>query len=187
LASTSREHRLYLSGGKLCFASAGANALMFCTTEANFADGAWHHAAHTRRGIYADGTLRVESSDFNDALEVTTFTAGYRSFDSGTTVEYFEGDLDEIRIWREPRHRTALLDYERTRLVDEGTRRRLFGYYPLEQSGSESTAANEALEYVAPDCQGNLAGAGGAGSDLPAATLVGFDFATSPWIEPGAF
>jgi len=186
LAGTSREHRVYLSEGKLCFDSAGANDLTLCTSEASFADGAWHHAAHTRHGLYADGTMRVEGYDFNDPENVTTFRAGYNPVD-GATPQYFAGDLDEIRIWRQHRHRTAILDYQATRLVDEGTRRRLFGYYPLEQSGSESTASNEALPYIKPDCEGIVAGAGGAEADLPGAALVGFDFTTSPWIEPGAF
>jgi hypothetical protein len=111
LTSTAAEHRLYLSGGKVCFASAGTTPLTLCTPEADFADGAWHHAAHTLRGVYADGTLRVEGYDANTPGNVTAFRVGYGPVDDGTALEYFVGDLDEIRIWRQRRYQTAILDY----------------------------------------------------------------------------
>jgi hypothetical protein len=191
LASTSTSHRLYLSGGKLCFSPA-ENGSAFCTTASNFADGAWHHAAFTAYGgLYADGTLRIAGRAQNVSAWITGVHAGYGPVDDASVSQYFVGDLDEIRIWRAERHSFDILDFHATRLTNERMLSDMQGYFPLEESGSAATTKNLALDValdVSYDCSGNeQGGAGGAGPERPDATLVGFSSVTSPWVEPGAF
>jgi hypothetical protein len=199
LASQSTPHRLYLSGGKLCF-SPSEDGSDLCTGETSFADGAWHHAAMSAGslvkyreddiaygGLYADGTLRVPGTPAGFSASIDALRAGYGPLDDPGVSVYFVGDLDEIRIWSNQRHPYEILDFYATGLTGERTMARLLGYFPLEESDVTTTSKNLALD-IHYDCNGfPEEGAGGAGPELPDATLVGFGSGTSPWIAPGAF
>jgi hypothetical protein len=208
LSSASTRATLYLQDGRLCFYP-NVSPSELCTNEADLADGAWHHAAFSARGtpssgyfgpfggLYVDGELRVKGESADAGLS-TTFYAGFGRVGASTTMSYFTGELDEIRIWHQPRDPFEVLDYYATRLVDTDSRVQLAGYYPLEESGVTTTLDNQTAPSRPPPemCgfetwgggAGGGAGEGGAGgARQDQGELVGFSFSGSPWVEPGAF
>src|SRR5439155_4415976 len=76
--STAHDRHIYLSSGNVC--ARVWNNETICTTGVNYADGRWHHVAHTFGGsvggqkIYMDGVQRASgnkaSSDFNTETNV---------------------------------------------------------------------------------------------------------------------
>jgi hypothetical protein len=201
LASTTSLHRLYLSEGKLCFAPA-LEADELCTSQSSFADGAWHHAAFSAGsqyderldvdvpfgGLYADGTLSVAGS-LRPPGPISGLRAGFGPLADADQSSHFVGDLDEIRVWASARDPFEVLDYHATRLDDPETLQSLVGYFALEDSGSTAAVSNLGRGPApARECGWHLIESGaGAPGDAPDATLVDFDFTTSPWVEPGAF
>ncbi len=204
LSSTSSVDTLYLSAGRVCFYSMPGSEPL-CTSEAGFSDGEWHHAAVARAGdrivkagVYVDGRLRAPG--LFGGSSVTGLRAGYGPIGSSASPAYFSGDLDEIRVWSGERNPFQILDYYSTRFDRPEIRGQLLGYWPLEEEGMSETTANlklpRAPERPPPDpCDPHGGGGGGQGGEggapdafvAPAGTLVGFTFASSPWLEPGAF
>jgi hypothetical protein len=207
LSSTTTAHTLYLSLGRVCFYP-DSEMHELCTAADEFADGAWHHAAvavydedyfdpsYASVGFTAlvvDGTVEPQAN-IADAASVSSFTAGRGRIGASATLQSFTGDLDEIRIWTEPRDRFQLLDYSSTRLTAPVVMSRLLGYWPLEASASSTTTENLAapeprnagcdLDNPFPDSE--AAGASGASSS-PDGVLVDFDLTASPWLDAGAF
>ncbi len=75
--------------------------------EQRVSDGAWHHVAYIYNHVsgmiylYLDGELRLTHEVQTNDLDATAdgpFVIGARQFNSNTYVEYFEGDIDELRI-----------------------------------------------------------------------------------------
>lgn len=93
------DRHIYLNNGNICVRTYNAGTI--CTSGNNYGDGQWHHVAHTFGGsvggqkVYVDGLLQASSSksqsDFNTQ---TGINIGY-SADYG----YFNGEIDEVRIW----------------------------------------------------------------------------------------
>lgn len=103
--------RINLDGGRIEFyyyASATNYITRLLSPETSVNDGNWHHVAVTldsgNARCYIDGTL-ARTTDWNGTATATTTTAniqlGYAAADSpsGDTGGYFDGELDELRIW----------------------------------------------------------------------------------------
>jgi hypothetical protein len=109
---------IYLNDGNVCVRLGKGNpndtdSEVICSSGVNFADGEWHHVAHTFGGsvgaqrLYVDGELRVTgeraSSDLNVerrlqigwANNVARDCDEYACFE----VEYFRGHVDELTVY----------------------------------------------------------------------------------------
>jgi hypothetical protein len=163
---------LSLNTGAVCFYVYASPITQVCTTAATYGDNAWHHAAGTLGAggvnLYVDGVLAASST----AITSSTFTAdtdfslgfGHTAFDSATV--YFQGDLDEVRVWSVELSATDITaNYRQT--IDPATTG-LQGYWMLEESGSSSVAHD-------------------ATSGAHDGQLTNYTFTPSPWISPGAF
>ncbi|KPA18019.1 Pentaxin, partial [Candidatus Magnetomorum sp. HK-1] len=93
------DRNAYLSAGNICHRLWSEETI--CSTGQNFADNNWHHLAFvvdssSGQKVYADGNLQASgvkgSSDFTSASSIDI------GFSAGT---YFNGSLDEIRLWNE--------------------------------------------------------------------------------------
>jgi len=189
--SSPRRLSLYVAGGSVCIEGVGdmLDPFTLCTTEQAFADGAWHHAAALLKdwsaSIFVDGATRAAPTSLGVLTVPDTLTnvnLGYGFVGSGVPM-YLAGDLDEVRIWAGPRSERELRDYAATRLPSTPARdsdNLLLGYFALEEEGSANSALDANDKYYL-DLHDYIEAAAHPG------TLVGFSFAQSPWISPGAF
>jgi hypothetical protein len=164
---------LSLNAGAVCFYVYSSPIVQICTTAATYGDNAWHHAAGTLGSVggvnlYVDGVL-ANSSDGATSSNFTTDSdfrlgLGHTAFDS--SFVYFQGDLDEVRVWSvELSASDIAANYRQT--IDPATTG-LQGYWKLEETGSSSVAHD-------------------ATSGAHDGQLTNFTFTPSPWITPGAF
>jgi hypothetical protein len=164
---------LVVESGAVCFYVYGSPTTLLCSPATTYADGAWHHAAGTLGVIngmclYVDGVLSVSqatptSSAFNYD---TNFRLGYGHTDLNSTLVYFGGKLDEVRVWSIERTAADILASYKTHLP--GTTPGLQGYWKLDGSGASTTATDSTPN----------------GND---GVLENFTFAPSPWVAGGAF
>ncbi len=165
---------LFLLNGQVCFYVYASGATTVCSPAATYADGAWHHAAGTLgvtsgTSLYVDGAPSASSatptsSSFNSD---TNFRLGYGHTGFVSSLVYYGGKLDEVRVWTVERSASEILANYRTHLA--GTTAGLQGYWRLDDESGSSTTAKDST----PN-----------GND---GTLLGFTFATSPWVVGGAF
>ncbi|MEO9853177.1 MAG: LamG-like jellyroll fold domain-containing protein [Reichenbachiella sp.] len=117
------------------------NGFDFTATEENYFDDEWHHFAFTidRRSnakSYVDGVLQRQSASFNfSQLAGTNMWLGTRAklTDPITTDfdQYFQGRMDEFRIWNTARKQDHIDLYANTKLA--GDEVGLVAYYPFEE------------------------------------------------------
>jgi O-glycosyl hydrolase len=152
---------LALGEGKVCFGTGGTNELTI--SSGVIADGAWHHAAAARR--QSSGVMQL----YVDGLLVATGTNGTGSLASSpqmrlgslaTGANFFQGDLDEVRIWRAVR----TVEEIRRDLGHplSGTESNLAAYWRLDE-GAGSTA----FDSTANGCNGTVNGARWVSSSIP--------------------
>lgn len=127
--------------GKLTFAyiNAYSSNCIFFDINPLVNDGNWHHVAAVYKGIpsastiavYLDGVAQTKniivdnlSSSFNTTLP---FTIGSRN----NTAFYFDGSLDETRIWRRALCQSEILAHKNCELV--GNEPNLVAYYKYNQ------------------------------------------------------
>ena len=83
-------------------------------------DGKWHHVAATydmtTLRLYVDGLL--DAAINTDVNSITSYDIQIgRSFKTGSYSHgYFEGSIDEVRIWNDVRTAEEILNYHRTRI-----------------------------------------------------------------------
>ncbi|MBJ6723318.1 MBG domain-containing protein [Geomesophilobacter sediminis] len=143
-------------------------------------DGRWHQVAlvvdrtaHTAQ-LYFDG--RVEATaDVTGLAGTIQNGAELKLGVDGTGQHFFKGELDETRIWSEPRSRDQIRAAG-SQIVDPLDEPSLAGYFHFDEGGAG--LANAAFA-TAPERTGNLA----------AGALANFalDGAASNWIVSGAF
>lgn len=163
---------LSLNDGKVCFYVYASPITQVCTAAATYGDSAWHHAAGTLGtggvNLYVDGAPAASST----AITASTFTGdtdfrlgmGHTAYVSG--IVYFQGDLDEVRVWSVERSAADIAaSYRQTvSALTSG----LQGYWKLDETGTASVAVD----------------ATSGGND---GQLTNFTFTPSPWVHPGAF
>ncbi|MEP1095870.1 MAG: LamG-like jellyroll fold domain-containing protein [Cyclobacteriaceae bacterium] len=118
-----------------------SNGFDFVATEENYFDDEWHHFAFTidRRSnarSFMDGVLQRQSTSSNfGQLAGSNMWIGVRgkSIDTSTTEfdQYFQGRMDEFRIWNTARKGDHLNLYINTKLA--GDEVGLVAYYPFEE------------------------------------------------------
>jgi Concanavalin A-like lectin/glucanases superfamily len=171
-AGTSADRFLSLNNGQVCFYVYGAPTTQVCTAAATYGDSAWHHAAGTLGSggvnLYVDGAPAASSK----AITASTFTGdtdfrlgmGHTAFVS--SIVYFQGALDEVRLWSVERSAADIAaNYQQT--VSPATAG-LQGYWKLDETGAVAVAADSTS----------------GGHD---GQLTNFTFTPSPWVHPGAF
>lgn len=117
------------------------------TENINLADGSWHHLTvvvnrTTNTQIFVDGELRVSVATGDwPAFANDLFWYGRRSWKEAGVLrsdQYFEGNLDEIRIWNSSRSQREILFNQYNKL--NGDEIGLIAYYPFERFDNSSGA-----------------------------------------------
>jgi hypothetical protein len=174
---------VYLAGGQVCQSVQDASFTREkCTTGASLSDGAWHHlvlidSSGSGLGeLYVDGSLPTTesarmASDPIAGTPSSSHTVGYGPINISGDRGYFNGQVDDIRWWWLDLSQTEVAALSRGAFGDAALslydpEYELIAWWPLEESGSDATAADVNGTYHA--------------------TLVDFSFTTSPWVAAGA-
>ena len=119
---------LYETGGNLNFVGENNDF----NTNRPINDGVWHHVAATFDGailkIYLDGALVGSKSTNFDTMPLE-FSIGYRG--AYNPSEYFNGDIEEVRVWNVARTQAQINDFKNNRLILPQTG--LISYYKFNQ------------------------------------------------------
>ena len=111
-------------------------------------DGAWHHVALTydqaTLRIYIDGVLAADKNwSGQDGSAVSPLYIGR---DETTTAHYFDGSLDDVRVWAVTRTQSQIQGAMSIQLA--GTETGLRGYWKLNNSLVDSTVNGNTLTNV---------------------------------------
>lgn len=136
---------------KIIFIGNDGTDVRLAKADVNLSNGTWSHVAVTWDAssstavIYVNGIAQTTTmsgvsitSIFNGS---GTFVAGAR--DAGTFDEFFDGKIDDVRVWSRERTATEVAD-DRLRELN-GNETGLVGYWKLNNSLSDSTSNNNAL------------------------------------------
>ena len=116
----------------------------------------WHHYAASYDGneisLYIDGE-KVKSANYNPIninTENSLLTIGLRpSAPNGAEDSYFQGEIDEVRIWDTARTTTEIQDNLNTKLT--GNESGLFAYYTFDDgTATDLTGNNNGQIYTTP-------------------------------------
>ena len=113
--------KLAVQSGKFIYWKGGANN---ATSSTSFNDGDWHHLAATRSSsgdikLYLDGVLEATGTDNSVFQSANTVI--------GQAARYWNGRIDEVRIWDDVRTQTEIQDNFYKELV--GNESNLVAYY----------------------------------------------------------
>jgi hypothetical protein len=116
------------------------------TTLGDLTDGGWHHLAATYDGatkrIYVDGQL-VASTAQTGQIAFTGVNLSVGASNNGsTTADFFNGAIDELRIWQSVRTAQEITQYFNRSLISLSPG--LLGYWRLDES-SGNTAFDSSL------------------------------------------
>lgn len=146
---------LSLVGGKLrSYVYNGVGSFIESTT--NFNDGNWHHVAEivstTERRLYVDGIL-VGTSNALPTQNLDYITLGNSNY---TPLNYYNGDIDEVRIWNVARTLDQIYASKNCEL--QGTETGLVAYYKFNQGISQGNNTGETtlINSVATGANGTL-------------------------------
>ncbi|NEO36831.1 MAG: hypothetical protein F6J90_11140 [Moorea sp. SIOASIH] len=119
----------------------GSGGTSLFTTN-TYTDGQWHHLAavksSTNMSLYVDGSLQVQESapsDFTDSLEVVI-----GRLSKSNSARYFNGELDEVRIWNRDRTLEEIKADMNRRL--SGKESGLLGYWHFEEGTARDYSGN---------------------------------------------
>ncbi|AOX00100.1 hypothetical protein BJP34_12170 [Moorena producens PAL-8-15-08-1] len=119
--------------------SSGGTSLFTTNT---YTDGQWHHLAavksSTNMSLYVDGSLQVQESapsDFTDSLDVVI-----GRISKSNSARYFNGELDEVRIWNRDRTLEEIKADMNRRL--SGKESGLAGYWHFEEGTAQDYSGN---------------------------------------------
>ncbi len=104
--------------------------------------GVWTHVAGSYDGsmvrVYANGVLQATSAASMPTQDATAILLGLRNGSN-----YFDGDLDEVRLWNVVRTDAQILDNYGTELV--GSETGLVGYYKFNEASDSQTVFDSSL------------------------------------------
>jgi len=114
------------------------------TGDSPVTDNVWHHAAVTYDGstlkLYLDGDLdeaiSVNMTPRSDSVQYNAIGSALDS--SGTPSGYFNGEIDEVRIWNTARSQAEIQAYMNSTL--SGTESNLVAYYQFDESSSNTAS-----------------------------------------------
>lgn len=114
------------------------------------ADGTWHHVAYTSDGtdgiLYVDGILKDKHHVDYAFLPNHQWSLG-QEYDLAVRTDFFNGVMDEVRIWNYPRTKEQIVSYMKRSLT--GYEPGLIAYWQIDEgsgqvigdsSGNENTA-----------------------------------------------
>ncbi len=99
--------------------------------------GKWYHIACTwdlstkTAQIYIDGKLDVTGDQADDDPGTFAFTIGTRT---GSNADYFDGRLDEIRIWNEVRAERQIQEYMLKQIANPAGESDLLAYWRFDEA-----------------------------------------------------
>lgn len=101
------DRAIYLQGGQLkAYIWSGFASTI--TSPGTYNDGQWHHVAHvcspSERKLFVDGAFVASTTTVTSTVAMNSMVLG-SSVQSGS---YFEGDIDEVRIWNVAKTATEL-------------------------------------------------------------------------------
>ena len=183
--STNNRFSLYQAGGKLAFVAEFNDY----NTNVAINDGIWHHVAATHDGttlkIYLDG-VQVGTSQAQTFNTIgTQISIGHK----GNALEYFNGNIDEIRVWNTALSADDILRRKNCEL--QGTETGLVAYYKFNQGldGGSNTAITTLTDATAGGNNGTLTNfaLSGATSNWVAGSPVTTPISTTPSVSSPIF
>ncbi|ELS02293.1 laminin G domain-containing protein [Xenococcus sp. PCC 7305] len=142
-ASTGSDRHLYLNNGNL-YARVWNNEVIN-SSGLNLADGEWHHVAHVigssvgGQQLYIDGELVDSGTKTASAFDWQTKAIIGYSIDA--TNDYFNGEIDEVRIWNQARTQDEIRNNRYSQLT--GNEPNLFGYWNFNQDQVSGSTIND--------------------------------------------
>lgn len=121
----------------------------------NYDDGEWHHVAATYSNtddisnLYVDGLLEASVSITGNTL--ITSTTDDLSIGAGLTNRFFNGQIDDVRIWNVARTRQQVREFMCVKLL--GTENGLVGYWNFD---GVSTGAGNVPDLTANGLNGTM-------------------------------
>ncbi len=182
VAHTTNDFGLALGAGKVLFGTGGTNDVTI--RSAVVADGNWHHVAATRRQsngamqLYVDGQLVVSGTNGTSTLSAPP---QMRLGSLATGLNFFQGELDEVRIWNVVRTAEQIRQHLGHPL--SGTESNLAAYFRLDEG-----AGGTAFDSTTNDCDGTINGAQWVASTIPRwGDALSFDGTTSDYVKAANF
>lgn len=180
------------TGGKLSFlySTDGSNATSVADSTGTVTANAWHHVAFAWDG--ANYTYYIDGSPAGSgSLSVTLFNLSSQTFSIGAQSlpnSFFNGNIDEVRIWNVKRSAAQISAKYNTQLV--GNEPGLVGYYPfnaipnptptpMPYTHDKTSNGNNLTDYGASDITSPLAPIAG-NADAAGLVASSFQYLTAP-------
>ena len=118
----------------------------------NFTTGVWYHIAVTFDASTSTAIFYIDGSSVNSDTGSATsiyngtapFVVGARLNNGSSVIKFFDGLIDEVRVWNDIRTTSEISDNYQTELA--GTETGLAGYWKFNDDGTDSqTAGNNDL------------------------------------------
>lgn len=145
--SDGHDRHIYLSGGNI-YARVWNNEIIHSNGK-NYADGNWHHVAHVvgpsvpGQRLYVDGDLVASGAKFASAFNWQDRV--YIGFSVDAQQDYFNGLIDEVRIWRKALTQNEIKNWKDKPVnMSHPAYASLIAYLPFDK-GSGSVAVNTAF------------------------------------------
>jgi gliding motility-associated-like protein len=151
------QYSLFFEGGTLKFRNGGAT-FAINSASIGFTNNAWHHVAATYDGaqkkIYVDGAL-AGTQNYTGTFATNTQGTIIGAYGAaGANSYFFNGKIDEVRVWNLARTATEIAESYNTTLPPNSTG--LIGYWPMEE-GSGNVIENLVTQTNSNAFAGNTA------------------------------
>ena len=142
------QYSLFFTNSRLYFrtyhsSGTGSTQIVRLENQLGLTDNTWHHIAVTYDGsarvIYVDGSS-VASDSRSGALNQNTnghIIGAYNGASTGAHSRFFNGSIDELRVWNVARTATEISD-SYNQLISPSSAG-LIGYWPFEEGGGTTT------------------------------------------------
>jgi hypothetical protein len=150
---TEAAFQLYKDGGANAYGFAvelgDSSAAQVFVSETQVEDGAWHHLAGVYDGsqvrLYLDGVLKSTAALSGAPINTpgTTLTIGFAPSSGGPPASFFDGRIDDVRVWYDVRSADEIQNFRSCQL--DGRERYLTFYARFNASDVDETG-NYALD-----------------------------------------